>query len=580
MSGKGWGSSERSGGPAGGSARGALGLEQLSGARTVGLGSGPMGRTCREGLGPQPRLGMVGPVRRPADDPASLPLAFWADGAQERSPSRSVAAGLAGRASDGSGNDGSMGAGGAAGSEAGAAAEGLEDPAADPTDADGSRIGVLSVAAVLGEVRAAITARFPAGRRVWVRGEIHKIVESQRGHCYVDLVDPDATGSDAPTLKVNVWRSTWGPLRGLLADQGLHLQAGTVVVLGGRIDLYAARAQITFVADALDVDALLGRLAAERAALVARLQAEGLLDRAKALVVPELPLRVGLVASPRTEGCNDFLGQLAESGFAFNVLLAPVAVQGVDAPAAIAAAVAALGPASCDLVVVVRGGGSRADLMAFEAEMVARAIATCPVPVWTGIGHTGDQSVADLVAHTAWRTPTACGQALADLVRSWWNGVADSATLIAGRATAVVDTEAARHREQRHRLAVGAQSQLHRRADALCGRADRLAAEATRATGQARLQLAQQSARLVPGAVAAVARQADRVDSWRRLVAAYDVERQLERGYTLTVDDAGVLVRSADVARQVGGLTTRFVDGAVHSVVDRISGSAAGGAGR
>ncbi|MDA8281447.1 MAG: exodeoxyribonuclease VII large subunit [Actinomycetota bacterium] len=537
-------------------------------------------------------------MRRPADDPAPLPLAFWAEGAEQRSSSRSVAAGLAGRTSDasridgseidGSEIDGPVGAGAAAGggaraatgSAAGDPAEGWADPAADPTEADGGRGGVLSVAAVLGEVRAAVAARFPAGRRVWVRGEIHKIVESQRGHCYVDLVDPDATGSDAPTLKVNVWRSTWGPLRALLADQGLHLQAGTVVVLGGRVELYAPRAQITFVADALDVDALLGRLAAERAALVARLQAEGLLDRAKGLVVPEVPLRVGLVASPRTEGCNDFLGQLAESGFAFHVLLAPVTVQGADAPAAIAAAVTALGPAGCDLVVVVRGGGSRADLMAFEAEAVARAIATCPAPVWTGIGHTGDQSVADLVAHTAWRTPTACGQALADRVASWWTAVADRATVVGRCAAAVVDSEAARHREQRHRLAVGAQGQLNRRADALYGRADRLAAEATRAVGLARLQLAQQSARLAPGAVAAVARQADRVASWRRLVTAYDVERQLERGYTLTVDDAGFLVRSADAARQAGGLTTRFVDGTVHSVVDRAQESAGGGAGR
>lgn len=425
----------------------------------------------------------------------------------------------------------------------------------------------LGVGDVLAQVKAAIAVVFPPRRRVWVRGEIQKITESQRGHCYIDLVDQDAGGSDAPTLKVNCWRSTWAPLRALLAEQGVVLQPGTVVTLAGRIDFYAVRGQLTFVAEALDVDALIGRMAAERAALLERLRSEGLLERNKALAVPEVPLRIGLVASPRTEGCADFLGRLEGSGFAFRIVLVPVTVQGVEAPSTIAAGIAAAQAAGCDVVVLVRGGGARADLLAFDSELVARAVASSTVPVWTGIGHTGDQAVADLVAHTAWPTPTACGQALVDQVGAWWELMAQRGARLAQRAAERVAAEARHHAQRRRQLVAGARHQLLRHGDAVSGRAQRIAAGATRGTTQARVALVQRSARLAAGATGATLRQSDRVTTWQRLIAAYDVDRQLARGYSLTFDDAGNLLRRVHQVGEATTLTTRFVDGSVRSTV-------------
>ena len=168
----------------------------------------------------------------------------------------------------------------------------------------------------------------------------------------------------------------------------------------------------------MDVTALLGRLAAQRAQLLRTLEAEGCCDGNAARPVPEVPLHVGLVASPGTEGYRDFLGQLTGSGFGFRVHV-PVTVQGRDAPAAVAAAVTALCRRDCDLVVVVRGGGARADLAAFESEVVARAVAGATKPVFTGIGHTGDESVADLVANRVCITPTECGHQIVQ-TGHWW----------------------------------------------------------------------------------------------------------------------------------------------------------------
>ena len=194
------------------------------------------------------------------------------------------------------------------------------------------RPDVLSIGALLDQVQAAITRAFPRGQLVWVRGEIQSITD-RTGHCYIDLVDPDAPrGRDAKVLKINCWQRTWAPMKAALAKQGIVLEAGTVVTLRGRVEFYAPRAQVNFIAVDVDVDALLGRLAARRAALLKALETEGLLRRNGSLLVPALSLRVGLVASPGTEGFNDFLGQLQGSGLAFTVVVVPPRSKGRRRP--------------------------------------------------------------------------------------------------------------------------------------------------------------------------------------------------------------------------------------------------------
>jgi exodeoxyribonuclease VII large subunit len=425
-----------------------------------------------------------------------------------------------------------------------------------------------SVSSLLGGVRSALAAAFPRHLPLWVRGEIQSISDHRSGHCYLDLVDPDtARDAEAPVLKVNCWRSSWAPMKADLAQQGITLEAGMVVTLRGRVEFYAPRGQVNFIAAELDVHALLGRLAQRRAALLAALAREGLLERNKSLPVPAVPLRIGLVASPGTEGYRDFLGQLFGSGLAFNVVHVASRVQGTSAAATVAAGLHALAGTGCDLVVLVRGGGSKADLAVFDAEPVARAIAVSGSPVWTGIGHTGDQSVADIVANRACITPTECGAQIAAMVHDWWDEVAWRAERVAERADHVLVGAERRDDAARADLGAGVRRQLARHGERLSERGERIALLAPRSTTSASLSLAHRSSRLGPRAMGVLERGSDRLGSWRRLLAAYDVERQLERGYSLTYDDAGHLLRSVGELVPGSPLVTRFADGTARSTV-------------
>lgn len=411
----------------------------------------------------------------------------------------------------------------------------------------------LSIARLYDEVTDLIDGAFPRSRALWVHGEVQKVYESS-GHAYIDMIDPDdRAGRSAPVLKVKCWRSTWSPLKASLAADGLRLEAGMTVVMRGRLDFYKPRAEVGFVLEEVDVTALLGRLARERAELIAALEAEGLLRANAETALPEPALRIGLVGSPGTEGFRDFLGQLERTGLGFEVLVAKTSVQGATAPAEVAAAIALAARSGAELVCVVRGGGSKSDLAAFDAAEIARAIACCPVPVFTGIGHTGDESVADLVAHSRHITPTACGSAVASSALLWWQDVAERSAWIADQAERSLREAERELSRQRATVVVGP----------------------TRVLAGATASLAARRGRLVPATRAALEREAASLAARSRLLSAYDPARLLERGWSITTDEAGRPLRSVLGLERGAMIVTQLGDGRLRSTVAEVDGEEA-----
>jgi len=446
----------------------------------------------------------------------------------------------------------------------------------------------LTIAEFYRRVDRAISTSFP--EELWITGEIRSMKVLPRGHCFIDLVDPtNAQDSGAPTLNVKCWSTRWRSVRSTLDRLGVNLDAGMVVRVRGEVQFYRARGTVDFILSELDTDALLGKVAAERARLIQALVDERLFDRQQHLGVPLVPLRVGLVASPDTEGCNDFLGGLQGSGLAFAVVMASTAVQGKQAPSRLARAITHLQREPLDLIVVVRGGGSKADLAAFDSEPVARAIATSGLPVWTGIGHTGDQSVADEVANRAFITPTECGQELARLATEFWRAGMEAGQVVGRLARDLLGQSDQVLQRHRHRMVTGARSQLDRHADRsvhrsaalrgaarsqtdthgrhLEGRALHVARASVRSLDAGRGDLDVRTQRLAGLPGRRLQTEELRTAQWRRLLGAYDYRRQLERGYSVTRDEAGRVLRSARQLPPGSLMVTRLADGEVTSVV-------------
>jgi exodeoxyribonuclease VII large subunit len=408
----------------------------------------------------------------------------------------------------------------------------------------------------VGEFYQLLTAHLESGfgrrRPRWVRGEIAKVYE--KGHVYVDLVDAGSASSDTkrPVLNAHCWATPWAPLKRRLASEGVALKAGMVVSFLGYVDVYAPQGKLGFSILEIDVEGLLGDVARRRQELILRLREEGLLERNGRTALSAVPLKVGLVASPGTEGYSDFTGQLVGSGFGFRITLVKTLVQGEGAPSQIAVALRTLDDYGVDVICLVRGGGSKGDLACFDDETVARAIALSSTPVFTGIGHTGDESVADLVAHTHAITPTKLGEELAGIVADWHErNVRDPAQRVLESTLDVIE-EADSYLGERRRTMIFAVR-------------DRLRAE-ERHVASTRERLIIQSRHLLTSATQHLATQ-------RQLLAAYDPTRRLAQGWSIVTDASGAVVTSLRDVAVGDDLRVLVSDGSLLTQVKEMKGT-------
>jgi exodeoxyribonuclease VII large subunit len=409
------------------------------------------------------------------------------------------------------------------------------------------------------------------GGLIWVEGEICNLSRSARGHVYFSLIEP---GSDqnAPDIQLSVTLFDWNRQKVNLqirrAGEGMRMTNGVKVRIRGTVELYQAKGQLQLKMIAIDPAYTLGDLAAVRAALLARLAADDLLDANGRLAMPMLPLRVGLVTSLGSAAHADFRHEIEASALPIDVLEFDARVQGIEADDTLEEAVFAAADAAVHVICIVRGGGAQTDLAAFDTERVARAIATSWVPVWVGIGHEIDRTVADVVAHSSHKTPTACAAALVTLVRQAidqpeeaWAGISRKARGRLETAEAALEwTEVVRRAE---RQLVGATARLAERSSFL-----------QRGVGH-RLDM---TTHWLDGATATVVatgprqlRNAEReLDAVAAQVRAFDPARIVERGWSLTRRADGTVVRSVAELDTGDELVTRLADGEVRSTVQGV----------
>ena len=401
----------------------------------------------------------------------------------------------------------------------------------------------LSVSDYLEEVAVTLAGEFGRSSQRWIRGELTKDPYEKR-HLYLDV--KDASGAEA-LLRAKCWESVWSPIKARLREQGVTLKAGTVINFLGYLDVYKPRGEMSVTITRIDVDAMLGDAAMKLAEMIKKLTVEGVLAANKERVVPEMPLRIGLVASPQTEGYKDFLGQLDRSGLAFEVTVVPTTVQGDSAPPAIVNAIETLDALSLDLICVIRGGGSKADLACFDDEGVARTIGTASTPIWTGIGHTGDTSVADMAANYYAITPTELGVHLVQRsTEAYARHVTEPASRLLDAARDVLDEASQRVQSARREILSTARN--------------RLSAE------QRTLQ--HHSSSMIRAARAVVTASADSLASTRQLFAAYDPQRRLDQGWSIVTGADGSVVKSVEQVAVGDEITVRVGDGTIRTTVN------------
>lgn len=384
---------------------------------------------------------------------------------------------------------------------------------------------------------------------LWVEGQVSNFHDARSGHAYFDLVEPSAVPGRAVAAKLSVALfkgARIGVDHTLAAAGELALANDLQLRIRARLDFYPPSGRLQLIMNGVDPAFTLGRLAAERERLLHALADEGLLRANRANPIPVPPLRVGLVTSIGSAAHADFSEEISRSGFPFTVLERDARVQGDGSAVDLAEALHMVATHQPDVIALIRGGGSATDLAAFDAEVLARTIATLDVAVVTGIGHEVDRAVADEVAHTAFKTPTACAVAIVGQVAAFADAVADLQESIAQRAGASTARSTDLLDDLAQRTARSATAVLDRRADRLDDLVGRL--------------------RRSP--MATLDRQAERLAGVTDNLRALDPARILARGWSITRLADGTLVRSMTDTAVGDTLVTHVTGGTVTSTVD------------
>ena len=398
-----------------------------------------------------------------------------------------------------------------------------------------------------GRVRS--TLQFEMPDAYWVQAEISSISPSGQGHCYLELVQKDATGRYfLAKAKANIWRGTWLKLKPYFeAQTGETLKVGMKVLLQVTVTFHEVYGYSLVVQD-IDPTYTMGDMARRRKEILEQLEKDGVIGLNRELEIPALPQRIAVISSATAAGWGDFRNQLDGNiyGFRFYVKLFPAAMQGDDVERSVISALnaVAMRREDFDVVIIIRGGGAVSELSCFDSYNLAFNIANFPLPVITGIGHERDDTVADVVAHTKVKTPTAAAEFII-------NRVFDTASKLENLTRRMSDAISEKMNAEKVRI-----ERMSQKLPSLF---------AVLKTRQEQV-LETMWIKTVNGVRNMLTAQAHKLEIVEKSLAAADPQVILKRGYSLTRLN-GRAVRCASDLKKGDRLTTVFADGSVESEI-------------
>ena len=413
---------------------------------------------------------------------------------------------------------------------------------------------VLTVSELTRSIRGILETKFGA---VWVQGEVSNYKLHPSGHQYFTLKDARAQ------IACVIFRNTMAPLRQPLAD-------GAQIQVYGNVSVFEARGQYQLSVQIIQPIGL-GVLQAKFDALKRKLDAERLFDPARKRPLPKFPKRIGIVTSPSGAAIRDILNVLRRRAPWLQILISPVRVQGTGAAQEIAVAIRELAKpnenfAPVELIVVTRGGGSIEDLWEFNEEIVARTIADVTVPIVSAIGHEIDFTIADFVADLRAPTPSAAAELIVpdivDLRRQMDVCVRGLSRELMNRMRDA--GQRLDHSRETLRRCLTHKVDNYRR-----GLIHIIAALQARSPARELLlrrnrfgDLHRRFAELPPRALENARHHFQRIEAILRVLGP---DATLRRGYSVTRNERGELVRSVTVVRAKMRIRTRVSDGEFES---------------
>jgi exodeoxyribonuclease VII large subunit len=256
----------------------------------------------------------------------------------------------------------------------------------------------------------------------WVLAEISEMKVNYSGHCYLELIEKEDDGDSVRAkARATIWAATFRMLKPYFETAtNIKFAAGIKLLVKVSVDFHEVYGFSLNIND-IEPSYTIGDAARRRQEIINRLKAEGVYEMNKALEMPVLPKRIAIISSNTAAGYGDFMNQMQQNpyGYTFSIKLFPAVMQGDAAEQSVVTALEHVFEYEqyFDVVVIIKGVGSQSDLACFNSYWMEYNICQFPIPVLTGIGHEQDETIADLVAHTRLKTPTAVAEYIISIFR-------------------------------------------------------------------------------------------------------------------------------------------------------------------
>jgi exodeoxyribonuclease VII large subunit len=444
------------------------------------------------------------------------------------------------------------------------------------------------------QVKQSLSASMPGIYKIVA--EINEIKENASGHCYLELIDKEeGTDTILARTNANIWAYSWRMIKPYFeTTTGQRLDKGMKVLVAVTVEYHEVYGLSLNIKD-IDPAYTLGEMALARLQVIQRLKKEGIFDMNQSMEMPLVPQRIALISSPTAAGYGDFMKHITDNEFeySFHIQLFASLMQGSEAVSSIVSALNEINEnfENFDVVVILRGGGSRTDLACFDDYRLASHVAQFPLPVITGIGHEQDDSVTDMVAHTRLKTPTAVAAFLIDALNEVENMTLDWYDAMTEKVQSILNTE----KEKLTRLSLTFPSLvtgvINQNRNFLERLSIQLSEASRKATRVASLAVDKTERKLETASLLSIKNQQTKLNtlttklqhnikqsirehehrlSQHSLLAdTYDPKHVLARGYSLSLID-GKLVSSVKMLEVGQTITTRLSDGSYSSKVESI----------
>ena len=386
----------------------------------------------------------------------------------------------------------------------------------------------------------------------WIEGQISNFrIVPKSGHAYFDLIDPVSEQGSQPMGKFSValWNSQRLEIDRTLQNKSELILANDInVKILAHLDFWPPGGRLQLIMRDGDPQFTFGHLAQEKEKLLQILKIEGLTEKNKLHVIPSPALNVALITSVGSAAYADFCDELLNSNFSFNVFARDTRMQGEGSASDIEEGLQIVTSYQPDVIAIIRGGGSTSDLLSFDSENLARAIANSSIPIFTGIGHEIDQSIADIVAHTSYKTPTACAIGLVETVDEFIEKILEIKTNIINLSHNKLSLAQSNHVNLYSRTTTIAKASLLNSNENLKGIKERIA--------------------LIAPSI--IKRNESKLNGFEDQIRVLDPKRLLARGWSITRTQNGEIISSTKNLFNGDEIETIFENGTVKSTINEV----------